>query len=274
MKRFVKALALAFAVLLLAMLAAGTWFALTFDPDDYRGRVAALVRETTGRELAIDGDVTVTLFPQLAVEVGAVRLAEREGFGPPPFASVSRADADIRLLPLLFRRDVEVGRFHLEGLAVELRRAADGTTNWGDLGPQMLRAAREDATGGTGAAAGSADAGGVFRIGAAEIEGVSVRYVDERAQREITLREGALRTGSFALGEPFAVETRFRLQQGDSAAEVKGRGRAVVAAGPLFELREAAFDIGLEGTPSGAGALDVRFEVPSARYEGADLRLD
>jgi len=289
LKRFVKALALALGVLLVALFSAGVWFYLAFDPNHYRGRIAEVARETTGRELAIDGDLRVKLFPRLAVEVGAVRLAQPEGFGAPPFASVARADADVRLLPLLLRGDVEVGRLRLEGLAVELRREADGATNWADLGPQMLHAAREargadiageaadaraEGEAGGAMASGSAGANRTFHIGAAEIEGASVRYVDAQARREILLRDGSLRTGSFTLGEPFAVETRFRLDQGGLSADVQGRGHALVDAGPRFELREAVLDVVVEDMPPGAGTLGVRIEAPSARYASADLQIE
>jgi len=287
LKRFVKALALALGVLLVALFSVGVWFYLAFDPNAYRGRIAEIARETTGRELAIDGDLRVKLFPRLAVEVGAVRLAQPAGFGAPPFASVARADADVRLLPLLLRGDVEVGRLRLEGLAVELRREADGATNWADLGPQILQAARKarsadiageaaDARveGEAGGATAPAPAGATFRIGAAEIEGASVRYVDAQARREILLRGGSLRTDGFSLGEPFAVETRFRLDQGGLSADVQGRGHALVDAGPRFELREAVLDVVVEDMPPGAGTLGVRIEAPSARYASADLQIE
>ena len=41
---------------------------LFFDPNDFREDVATAVHEQTGRELLIDGDVSVSLFPWLAVE--------------------------------------------------------------------------------------------------------------------------------------------------------------------------------------------------------------
>jgi AsmA protein len=274
LKRFVKALGLAFAVLIVLLIAAGLWLALVFEPNAHRSRIAALVREATGRELAIDGDLRVELFPRLAIGVGPLRLAQPEGLGAPPFARIAGADADVRLLPLLLYGEVGIGRLRLEGLAVELRRRADGTTNWSDLAPRLRQAARESPAPEGGAGDDGADARGAFRIGAMEVDGASVRYVDEQAQREVALRDGSLRTGSVVPGEPFAIETRFLVEQGAFAAELRGRGEATVGTDASFELRDATIDVAMEDAPFGAGALDVQIETPVALYTGTDLRVE
>ncbi len=42
--------------------------ALLFDPNDYKPQIMALVKEHTGRELTIPGEISVSVFPWLAQE--------------------------------------------------------------------------------------------------------------------------------------------------------------------------------------------------------------
>ncbi|MDH3749312.1 MAG: AsmA family protein, partial [Gammaproteobacteria bacterium] len=54
------------AVLVIAAIA----FVLLFDPNDFREDIAAEVQRKTGRELVIEGDLELSLFPWLAINVG------------------------------------------------------------------------------------------------------------------------------------------------------------------------------------------------------------
>ena len=52
-----------------ALLVIGAFaFLLLFDPNDYRDDIAVEVKLATGRELIIEGDVEVSIFPWLAIE--------------------------------------------------------------------------------------------------------------------------------------------------------------------------------------------------------------
>ena len=55
-------------------------FFLFFDPNDFREEIADAVKEATGRDLVIDGEVNLQLFPWLAVEVGHATLGNAPGF--------------------------------------------------------------------------------------------------------------------------------------------------------------------------------------------------
>ncbi len=92
-----------------ALLVIGAFsFLLLFDPNDYRDEIAAEVKLATGRELIIEGDVEVSIFPWLAIDIGRTRLGNGAGFGDEPFASFERASLSVRLIPMLIRRDIEV----------------------------------------------------------------------------------------------------------------------------------------------------------------------
>lgn len=52
------------------------------DWNTHKDRITAEVRKQTGRELSIDGDVSLTLVPVPALSLGGVALANVEGGSP------------------------------------------------------------------------------------------------------------------------------------------------------------------------------------------------
>src|SRR6266446_1521153 len=63
-------------LLVLAIVAVAV-FAMTFDPNRYKGQIEALVKEKTGRTLKLQGDLKVAIFPSLGADVAKVTLSER-----------------------------------------------------------------------------------------------------------------------------------------------------------------------------------------------------
>jgi len=106
---------------------------LFFDPNDYRENIAAQVKLATGRELLIEGDLEISVYPWLAIEIGRTRLGNGVGFGDEPFASFERASLSIRLIPMLIRRDIEISAADLDALRLNLAVNANGRGNWQDF---------------------------------------------------------------------------------------------------------------------------------------------
>src|SRR5712691_9694252 len=111
-------------VLVIAIVAA------TFDPNKYKPQLAAAVKDKTGRTLAIEGKLGLTLFPSIGVSVGKVSLSEPNSSRI--FAGVEQARISLALWPLLSKQ-VVVDRVTLSGLALELVQRKGGKTNFGDL---------------------------------------------------------------------------------------------------------------------------------------------
>jgi AsmA protein len=107
----------------------GVW--LLANPNQYKGRIAAAVKESTGRELHLSGDITLSVFPWIALELGPATLGNPEGFSEEPFLSFAHASVRVKLLPLL-RERLQVARVDIDGLDVRLRRNAEGRGNWQD----------------------------------------------------------------------------------------------------------------------------------------------
>jgi AsmA protein len=126
--KFLGVLAGGIVVLLCAVLL-GVW--LLVNPNAYKGRIAAAVKESTGRELKLDGDIKLSVIPWIALQLGPASLGNPPGFSDEPFLSFTRASVRVKLLPLL-RQHLEIARVEVEGLDLRLRKNAAGRGNWQD----------------------------------------------------------------------------------------------------------------------------------------------
>src|SRR5258705_6578798 len=118
-------------VVLLGAALLGVW--LLVNPNQFKGRIAAAVKESTGRELQLTGDIKLSVFPWIALELGPATLGNPPGFSEEPFLSLAHASVRVELLPLL-RERLEVARVDVDGLNVRLRKNAEGRGNWQDAG--------------------------------------------------------------------------------------------------------------------------------------------
>ena len=121
-------------VVLLGAALLGVW--LLVNPNQFKDRIAAAVKESTGRELQLSGDIKLSVFPWIALELGPASLGNPPGFSQEPFLSLAHASVRVKLLPLL-RKRLEVARLDIDGLNVRLRKNAEGRGNWqeGDRPP-------------------------------------------------------------------------------------------------------------------------------------------
>jgi len=131
--RTVKVLAgLAGGIILLIVVGLLAVWALV-NPNDYKGRIAAAVKESTGRELILKGDIKLSVFPWVALELGPASLGNPPGFGAEPFLSFNHAAVRISLWRLLSKR-MEIQRVEIDGLDLILLKDARGTGNWENFG--------------------------------------------------------------------------------------------------------------------------------------------
>ena len=180
-------------------------FVLIFDPNDFKEEISEGVRESTGRELVIEGDLEFSLFPWLAIEVGRTQLGNAPGFDDTPFASFESARLSVRVMPLLLRREVVVGTAALDSLRVNLQVRKDGTGNWEDFGEagearEAEPAAPEPETAGPTA---TIDVASIAVIDAA------LSYSDASSGDRFELTSLDLTSGRIAAGEAVPLEGGF-----------------------------------------------------------------
>src|SRR5215467_9020489 len=102
----------------------------TFDPNQYKGELAKVVKEKTGRTLAVEGKIGLTFYPSIGVAVGRTTLSEPNS--DKTFAKIDEVKVSLAVLPLLSKQ-VVIDRVILSGLNVDLIQDKSGKTNFADL---------------------------------------------------------------------------------------------------------------------------------------------
>ncbi|MFA0373024.1 AsmA family protein, partial [Vibrio sp. 10N.222.54.F6] len=65
-----------FFVAMLGLIAALVlYITLIFDPNNFKPQIVEVVKEKTGRDLAINSDLSWTFFPSLGIKLGGVTLS-------------------------------------------------------------------------------------------------------------------------------------------------------------------------------------------------------
>jgi AsmA protein len=243
------------------------FIAATFDPNQYKGQVADLVKEKTQRTLTIEGDIKLTLFPRLGVQLGKTRLSEFKS--DKEFAGLERMRVSLALLPLLSKQLV-VDQVQLNGLRINLVKHRDGRTNFADL----LGAEETAAPAPAPAPPSTAAAPIKFDIDGVEVSKAAVSWKDEAAGAEYTVSDFNLETGRVAPGVPVKFELAAAFTASEPKMDVKLQCAGNVTADPQnrsFSVAvltasvsaqgpqlEAALNIKLSGVEGSAKALQVR----------------
>ena len=253
MNRLVKALLIIAAGVVGLLVSASVAVYLFFDPNDYRDDIAAGVKEATGRNLAIEGELSLSIFPWLAIEVGRTELGNAAGFGDEPFIRFDEASLSVRMLPLIFSQDVAVGTASLEGLVVNLEVAADGSTNWEDF------AGTEEAAEAEAPETGSEPTR--FDVGSIQIASAGVSYTDRQAGSAYSITNLAVNSDGIGAGEPFDLDAEFDFTAtpGDLAGHVAIRGTTT--------LTEGTAAVSIEG-------LNIAGEISGLTTQAAEFNFD
>ena len=247
------------AVLVLFVIAIVAIVALV-NPNDYRGRLQDLVKEHTGRELALQGDLKLSVFPWIAVELGPATLGNAPGFGKEPMLAVREARLGLKFWPLLHGR-FEIGSVQLKGPAVRLEVDAHGGNNWSDLLGKRAAAAPE-------AGGGARFEGSVASVA---VEDGSLVYIDHQAGTTRRISDLALRTGRVTPGQPFQLHFQTAVTT-DAATRLDVALDARVRLDPdarQYQLEAPALALKLSGKGWPAGGVPATLKL--ARVD-ADLK--
>lgn len=94
----------------------------------YRDRVVIAASEALHRDVAIDGELHLSLLPRIEIRASQVSIANAEGFGDTPFAQMGEMRVAVKLVPLLSRR-IEIAEFVLVDPAIQLQQRG-ARNNW------------------------------------------------------------------------------------------------------------------------------------------------
>lgn len=241
-------IALAVIVGMVVVAVAALPFVLT--GDFIAQRIAAAVKERTGRDLDLR-IASITLFPRLKAAVASAALSDVPGSGRPPMVEVGSAELEMPLWPLL-HGTVELERLHVDGLRANLVADTAGRGNWDFGGQDGDRAAPP-----AGPAGEKTQELPDLRFGDVRIGSVVASYTDQRSGQSIALSDGSLVVAMPDLDTPAHIEGH---------AAVNGRAltltaqidspRALAAGNPTAvrgQLASDLFEVKLNAKPEADG---------------------
>jgi AsmA protein len=203
-------------LLIITVVAVAIAVPLLMDANDIKQQLVSQVKERTGRDLKIDGDISLTVFPWAGVELGKTRLSNAAGFADKPFVEVANAGVRVKLLPLL-RKEIEMDTVTLKGMTLNLERDKSGRTNWDDLlalaGSKEKKQVPEQQAEVPEIAA--------LAIGGLDIQDAVVSWNDRQADKQINITDMNLKTGELQIGEHVDVTGGFNLDMKNP--DFKGR---------------------------------------------------
>jgi AsmA protein len=264
MSRALKILGILVVTVVAVAILAAIVFVLVFEPNDYKDKISEGVKETTGRELVIEGDLQLSLFPWLAIELGRTQLGNAPGFDDAPFASFDSARLSVRLMPLLLRREVVVGTAALDSLRINLQVRKDGTGNWEDFGDAGAAQAAEPGTTDPEAAGPSA----TIDIASVAVTDAALSYSDASSGERFELTNLNLTSGRIAAGEAVPLDGgfAFRLDPAGLSGEVD---IGVVVAFDAGAATVSITDLDIGGRVDGVAEVPAtfRFAAPAIRLQ-------
>ncbi len=214
--KILKALAGLLGLVIVLVVAVVIIAPLVIDPNDYRDEIVDKVKEATGRDLQINGEISLSVFPRLGLELGELKLSNAKGFGDAPFVSIKQAAVRVQLMPLLSKQ-VEVDTVLLDGLVLNLAKAKDGSTNWSDLAgadkkqsyEHKTKVERSSSKTTTASDSKAAMPLAGLAVGGVTVSNANVSWRDDSSGQQVSIQQLNLQVGMIMPGQPIDLELSF-----------------------------------------------------------------
>ena len=150
-------------------------FVATFDVERYKPQLIAAAKDATGRDLKIDGKLSLSLFPRLAVAADNVSFANAPWGTRPEMATIGSFAVEVQAAKLIFDRQLVIDRLALKDVDLLLESNAEGQANWNFEKPAAAAAPGQPPAQPT-QAPGPAGERVVPQVGALSLEKVKLTY--------------------------------------------------------------------------------------------------
>mgnify|MGYP001416596225 FL=1 len=247
----VKIVAFVLGGLVVLLGAVAAFIVATFDANKWKGEISQLVQEKKSRSLKIEGDLSLSLFPSVGVQLGKATLSEHKS--EQVFASVDSARVSVRLMPLLSKQ-VVVDTVELGGVKARLVRFKDGRMNIDDL---LSKDEKEPPA--------------RFDIAGVKFANGELAWRDEKAGQEVTLSGLDLTTGRLAnaASDKFELSAKLAGNKPRLAAQLAAKGEY------RYDLDKKSYggaklDLRLNGDVADLKALELALNAAALQLAGAN----
>ena len=128
MKRILKIAAIAFAILLVILVA----LPLLINFNSFRPKIESELEAALGRQVTV-GNLSLSILSG-SVVADKIAIADDPAFGKPPFITAKSLKVGVELIPLIFSKQVNVTEIKLEEPEITLLKAANGKWNFSSIG--------------------------------------------------------------------------------------------------------------------------------------------
>jgi uncharacterized protein involved in outer membrane biogenesis len=251
--RFLKTIILAGLIVVVLVSIMLVYFLLTFDSNYYKNDIAQLVSEQTGRELNIEGDLSLSVFPDISIKMGKATLQNAEGYTPEHIAKIDAANIAVELLPML-EKDLKVREVSLDGLVLSLHKQADGSSNWDSfLGESKQTGTTEQAITPQSLIAG-------FSVAGISLTNANISWQDDTNGQYITLSPLNLQTGTLKPNQPLPIQLQTLYKQHNMQADINADATVTLNEDKSFQLGNLKLSTLLKGEAVQNGQVQANLQ--------------
>ena len=216
--------------LIILLIIAAVGFATIFDPNDYKKELITLVKDKTGRELSIPGDISLSFFPWIGIDLGAIKISNAKGFGKQPFAQMSHLQVRVKLLPL-FKQQLEADTIVIDGLELNLAKNKQGVNNWDDftttktpIKTDKQKDSRQNIL-------------AAIALNGVKIQNAQFNWHDQQQKQKISIKDVQLSIGELRPATKVPFNLQFHLQEKTLDAQIKFKSEIIFSS----DLKQFSF---------------------------------
>lgn len=226
---------------------------MVIEPNDFKPQIIEVVKQQTGRDLTIDGDIGLSVFPRVGLQLGKTELSNAAGFSGETFASTNAVNIQVALMPLL-KKKVRMDEVVVDGLQLNLQRDASGKTNWDDLAGKEKGTAGGDDKAKPASSANQPKLEEIY-IGGVNIRDANISWKDETKGDAYQISKFNLTSGPIVPGDPVDIDlmTAFSSEQHQANGDLNFAGELLLA--------EDVSQLSVNGLQFGVN-VDAKKELP------------
>jgi len=216
LKKYLKLVIKSAIAIVLVLVLLATALFIYVDPNDYKNEIAALVKSKTGYSMKIKGNIALSVFPWIGVEVNDVELENPPGFKGKTLAHVARIDIKAKLFPLLSSR-LEMSKITARGLQLNLQIDKKGKANWDGARKQAVESTDSD----------KKSRKVKFNIQGIAVSEASISYLDMKTGDEYHVSDLNLETGAIGAGnlESLSLSLKYKVGKRRKPLAIRYRGK-------------------------------------------------
>ena len=274
MKNLIKRLIVVLVSFLALALIVVIALVLLVDPNKYRDQIAAKASESLNQDLRINGELSWSVWPSLAVELNDVELDNPDHFNARNMLTAERIAVSMELGPMM-KNEIEINSMSLENATLTIITTAEGISNIDHLldGGESAGSENEQDT--------------AVRSGKIQLQNVTLILLDEKTagRQELIIRNAQLDKFEVDTELPFSLEADLLDGGNPVLIDFRSTGKLTMPSGntPIsmrdFEIRGSLSGIGEDFRLHGDISLDTRngllieFSDGSGSLDGDEFSL-